>query len=307
MPSAAGLTPLSLQTSGNTTCPTSTPASRSSACCFCCVSRGMFPRGDLALAAHPVSGVGPQRCPAESRVCFPQIVPGRVRKGHGAGLSPQSLSRTLLGVRGWVGCWDTPCLASPPTAVCTPFGLSTMFTVTGKLLVKPRVRCSPWSCCPSLGACCPWGCLVSRPGHGVHIPPPAPHGFLTHLQLLEDLEEQLSCTRLEEAAMSRRISSGGCPARATGWEWGGQGRSRAPLPHNVGALSPHEPLGIFSLAGKASCWLNLNMELLREQFFAIRSKRRKLGNKPGWGASPGHPGSLQLGTGSLCRMEGGWV
>ncbi|NXF93375.1 LMBRL protein, partial [Eubucco bourcierii] len=44
---------------------------------------------------------------------------------------------------------------------CTPFGLSTMFTVTGKLLVKPR--------------------------------------------LLEDLDEQLSCTRLEEAAVSHRI------------------------------------------------------------------------------------------------------
>ncbi|KAM6039018.1 protein LMBR1L isoform 3-T3 [Chlamydotis macqueenii] len=76
--------------------------------------------------------------------------------------------------------------------LCTPFGLSTMFTVTGKLLVKPRV--------------------------------------------LEDLDEQLSCTRLEEAAVSHRISS----------------------------------------AGKASCWLNLNVELLREQFFAIQSKRRKL-------------------------------
>ncbi|XP_035747713.1 protein LMBR1L [Egretta garzetta] len=75
--------------------------------------------------------------------------------------------------------------------LCTPFGLSTMFTVTGKLLVKPR--------------------------------------------LLEDLDEQLNCTRLEEASVSRRISS-----------------------------------------GKASCWLNLNVELLREQFFAIRSKRRKL-------------------------------
>uniref|UniRef100_A0A8C5IHV2 Limb development membrane protein 1 like n=1 Tax=Junco hyemalis TaxID=40217 RepID=A0A8C5IHV2_JUNHY len=76
--------------------------------------------------------------------------------------------------------------------LCTPFGLSTMFTVTGKLLVKPR--------------------------------------------LLEDLDEQLSCTRFEEAAVSHRIHS----------------------------------------AGKASCWLNLDMEMLREQFFAIRSKRRKL-------------------------------
>ncbi|XP_075301720.1 protein LMBR1L isoform X2 [Opisthocomus hoazin] len=73
--------------------------------------------------------------------------------------------------------------------LCTPFGLSTMFTVTGKLLVKPR--------------------------------------------LLEDLDEQLSCTRLEEAAVSRRISS-------------------------------------------ASCWLNLNVELLREEFVALRNKRWKL-------------------------------
>ncbi|NXA43744.1 LMBRL protein, partial [Eudromia elegans] len=45
--------------------------------------------------------------------------------------------------------------------LCTPLGLSTMFTVTGKLLAKPR--------------------------------------------LLEDLDEQLSCTRFEEASMSRRI------------------------------------------------------------------------------------------------------
>ncbi|XP_068026910.1 protein LMBR1L isoform X3 [Melanerpes formicivorus] len=75
--------------------------------------------------------------------------------------------------------------------LCTPFGLSTMFTVTGKLLVKPR--------------------------------------------LLEDLDEQLSCTRLEEAAVSHRISS-----------------------------------------GKASCWLNLDMELLREQLLTIRSRRRTL-------------------------------
>ncbi|NXL06490.1 LMBRL protein, partial [Mesembrinibis cayennensis] len=79
----------------------------------------------------------------------------RVQRG------PRSLSRPLLGVRGGDGCWGTPCSASPPAAVCTPFGLSTMFTVTGKLLVKPR--------------------------------------------LLEDLDEQLSCTRLEEAAVSRRI------------------------------------------------------------------------------------------------------
>ncbi|CAM5124136.1 unnamed protein product [Natator depressus] len=47
--------------------------------------------------------------------------------------------------------------------LCTPVGLSRMFTVTGKLLVKPR--------------------------------------------LLEDLDEQLNCTRFEEAALSHKISA----------------------------------------------------------------------------------------------------
>ncbi|XP_078542235.1 protein LMBR1L isoform X2 [Lissotriton helveticus] len=47
--------------------------------------------------------------------------------------------------------------------LCTPFGLSRMFSVTGKLLVKPR--------------------------------------------LLEDLDEQLSCTGFEEDAISRKISA----------------------------------------------------------------------------------------------------
>ncbi|XP_069509934.1 protein LMBR1L [Ambystoma mexicanum] len=47
--------------------------------------------------------------------------------------------------------------------LCTPFGLSRMFSVTGKLLVKPR--------------------------------------------LLEDLDEKLSCTGFEEAAISRKITA----------------------------------------------------------------------------------------------------
>ncbi|KAM9617407.1 protein LMBR1L isoform 10-T10 [Morphnus guianensis] len=130
----------------------------------------------------------------------------------GALLAPAGQDQTLVlkGRRDARCCWSDPAVSADLweyylpylyscislfgvllLLLCTPFGLSTMFTVTGKLLVKPR--------------------------------------------LLEDLDEQLSCTRLEEAAVSRRISS-----------------------------------------GKASCWLNLNVELLREQFFAIRSKRRKL-------------------------------
>ncbi|KAM9115662.1 protein LMBR1L isoform 2-T2 [Pangshura tecta] len=81
--------------------------------------------------------------------------------------------------------------------VCTPVGLSRMFTVTGKLLVKPR--------------------------------------------LLEDLDEQLNCTRFEEAALSRKISAGLCPS-----------------------------------AGPTSCWLSLSAALLREQFLAIQSRRLAL-------------------------------
>lgn len=41
-------------------------------------------------------------------------------------------------------------------------------------------------------------------------------------------------------------------------------------------------------AGKASCWLNLNTALLREQLLSIRSKRKKLGEElGGWGGSTG--------------------
>lgn len=76
MPGAGGLTLLPPQTSGNTTCPTSTPASRSLACCFCCVSRGMFPRGALAPVACPAVGVGALECPAGSRGCSLQMVLG---------------------------------------------------------------------------------------------------------------------------------------------------------------------------------------------------------------------------------------
>ncbi|XP_062486562.1 protein LMBR1L isoform X2 [Pezoporus occidentalis] len=110
--------------------------------------------------------------------------------------------------------------------LCTPFGLSTMFTVMGQLLVKPWVRC-----CDPPGVPGPTSWVQGAPTPLL----PAAHGLLTHPQLLEDLDEQLSCTRLEEATVSRRICS-----------------------------------------GKASCWLNLNMELLQEQLFTIRSKRRKL-------------------------------
>ncbi|XP_010879925.2 limb region 1 homolog-like protein [Esox lucius] len=71
--------------------------------------------------------------------------------------------------------------------LCTPLGLSRMFSVTGSLLVKPR--------------------------------------------LLEDLDETLSCVHFEEASLSRKLNSG------------------------------------------TSCWINLNAEVLRNQFVNIQARR----------------------------------
>lgn len=71
----------------------------------------------------------------------------------------------------------------------------------------------------------------------------------------------------------------------------------------MGVLSPHEPLGISSLAGKASCWLNLNVERLREQFFTIRSKRRKLGKEPRGGQAQDAWVLSSLALGALVPWE----
>lgn len=46
-------------------------------------------------------------------------------------------------------------------------------------------------------------------------------------------------------------------------------------------------------AGKASCWLNLNTALLREQLLSIRSKRKKLGEELGGGGGKGALGVSQ--------------
>lgn len=162
MPGATGLTLLPPQTSGSTTCPTSTPASRSSACCFCFVSWGVFPGGPScsgcgSLGLLPANGAG-------------------IWGGHSAGLSPQPCPGPLRGA-GRGESWGTPCSASCTAAVCTPFGLSTMFAVTGKLLVKPRVRCPPpGPAAPAWGLYRPQGCLLCHPGEGV---PFTPHRLLT--------------------------------------------------------------------------------------------------------------------------------
>ncbi|MBN3303451.1 LMBRL protein, partial [Amia calva] len=71
--------------------------------------------------------------------------------------------------------------------LCTPFGLSRMFTVTGSLLVKPR--------------------------------------------LLEDVEETVSCAVFEEASLSRKLTRG------------------------------------------TSCWISLNVEVLKREFLTIQTRR----------------------------------
>ncbi|XP_054464740.1 limb region 1 homolog-like protein [Anoplopoma fimbria] len=73
--------------------------------------------------------------------------------------------------------------------LCTPFGLSRMFSVTGSLLVKPR--------------------------------------------LLEDVEDTLSCTAFEEDSLSRKLKSG----------------------------------------SRTSCWVKLNMEVMKKEYLTVQSKR----------------------------------
>ncbi|KAG7255793.1 hypothetical protein CRUP_012676 [Coryphaenoides rupestris] len=90
--------------------------------------------------------------------------------------------------------------------LCTPFGLSRMFSVTGAFLVKPR--------------------------------------------LLEDIEETLSCASLEEASLSRKL----------------QRESLA----SPGRSSPR-------VSGDGtSCWVQLNMEAVKQEYRAVHAKRSVL-------------------------------
>ncbi|KAJ8258967.1 hypothetical protein COCON_G00179790 [Conger conger] len=73
--------------------------------------------------------------------------------------------------------------------LCTPFGLSRMFSITGNLLVKPR--------------------------------------------LLEDVEETVNCAAFEEASLARKLTNG-------------------------------------------SCWISLNVEVMRRQFLTIQTRRFSL-------------------------------
>ncbi|KAJ6656445.1 hypothetical protein lerEdw1_003733 [Lerista edwardsae] len=109
--------------------------------------------------------------------------------------------------------------------LCTPFGLSRMFTVTGTLLVKPRA--------PNTDL----GFKHNR----------KPWFSTTRMSL----NEQLNCTGFEEAAISRKISS-----------------------------------------GKTSCWLNLDMEVLRQQYLAIHTHRITLETRrkaSAWQRNLGYP------------------
>lgn len=167
-----------------------------------------------------------------------------------------------------------------------------MFAVTGKLLVKPRVRCPPQVLLPQPGGfTVPRAACSAIPGRGCHSPP---HRPLTGSSPTPAPGRPGRAAELHEARGSRRVPQDFCwwvPSMAAAWAGGAQGGPGA-------RLHPHEPLGISSLAGKASCWLNLNVELLREQLFAIRSKRRKLGEEPGGGRAQDAwvPSSLALGA-----------
>lgn len=95
--------------------------------------------------------------------------------------------------------------------LCTPLGLSCMFSVTGRLLVKPR--------------------------------------------LLEDVDETVSCAMLEEASLSRKITSG------------------------------------------TSCWVNMDMECLKNQYQSTQSRRIALEMRrraSPWQRNLGYPVAMLL-------------
>uniref|UniRef100_A0A8C9VUF2 Limb development membrane protein 1 like n=1 Tax=Scleropages formosus TaxID=113540 RepID=A0A8C9VUF2_SCLFO len=80
--------------------------------------------------------------------------------------------------------------------LCTPFGQSRMFSVTGNVLVKPR--------------------------------------------LLENVEDTMNCAIFEEASLSRKLTSG------------------------------------------TSCWVDLNLDVLKKQFLSIQARRMSLGKSKEW-------------------------
>ncbi|XP_063070829.1 limb region 1 homolog-like protein [Engraulis encrasicolus] len=95
--------------------------------------------------------------------------------------------------------------------LCTPLGLSRMFTVTGRLLVKPR--------------------------------------------LLEDIDDKMSCAVFEEAALSRKLNT------------------------------------------ETSCWINVNMDVLKNQFVAIKAQRVALEMRrraSPWQRNLGYPFAMLL-------------
>lgn len=92
--------------------------------------------------------------------------------------------------------------------------------------------------------------------------------FVDHSQLLEDVEDTLSCTAFEEDYLSRKLN---CEYFTLYF-------------HHVGFLFA---LDIFSfkgewffcviVAGTASCWVKLNMEAMQKEYQAVHNKRLSLG------------------------------
>ncbi|MGH0146507.1 UNVERIFIED_CONTAM: hypothetical protein FKN15_034019 [Acipenser sinensis] len=136
--------------------------------------------------------------------------------------------------------------------LCTPFGLSRMFSVTGQLLVKPRlledldetldcVGFEETALSRKLSVCTPFGLSRMFSVTGQLLEVCTPFGLsrmfsvtgqlLVKPRLLEDLDETLDCVGFEETALSRKLS------------------------------------------GNTSCWINLNVEALKQQFLAIQARR----------------------------------
>jgi len=131
---------------------------------------------------------------------------------------------------------------------------------------------------------------VSHPGRGVPFPSP-PAGCSRAPRPFPAPGRPGRAAELHEARGSRRVPPDllwWVPGTAAGWDWGGSGQTGGP---SAPPRSPCEPLGVSSLAGKASCWLNLNVELLREEFVALRNKRWKLGEDPEGASKPRIPES----------------
>ncbi len=84
------------------------------------------------------------------------------------------------------------CLLS---SVCTPVGLSRMFTVVGQLLVKPTVSTITL-----------YVCVYAFVKHPLSFSLTPCSSLSLSVKILEDLDEQIYCIQLQEEALERRLN-----------------------------------------------------------------------------------------------------